>query len=133
MEHSAMEHASELLYALAEWTVLVTNLIAVLVVLAGSLLACAQSLRWLASPAYAARTSLRRVWLHYARWLVAGLTFQLAADIVETTIAPSFEDIGRLGAIAAIRTFLNYFLERDLRELREGPQADAVSRPGAAA
>ena len=61
----------------------------------------------------------RDVWLRYARWLVAGLTFQLAADIIETSITPAWDDIGRLAAIAVIRTFLNYFLERDLGELRE--------------
>ena len=61
----------------------------------------------------------RDVWLRYARWLVAGLTFQLASDIIETSITPSWEDIGRLAAIALIRTFLNYFLERDLNEARE--------------
>ena len=58
------------------------------------------------------------VWLRYAHWLVAGLTFQLAADIIETSIAPTWDDIGRLTAIAVIRTFLNFFLERDLSEVR---------------
>ena len=62
---------------------------------------------------------MRRVWLRFSRWLIAGLTFQLAADLIHTTIAPTWDDIGRLGAIAAIRTFLNYFLERDMGELRE--------------
>jgi uncharacterized membrane protein len=61
----------------------------------------------------------RGIWLRYARWLVAGLTFQLAADIIETSIAPTWDDIGRLAVIAIIRTFLNYFLERDLGEVRE--------------
>lgn len=61
----------------------------------------------------------RDVWLRQARWLIAGLTFQLGADIIETAITPSWEDIGRIGAIAAIRTALNYFLERDLDEIRE--------------
>jgi uncharacterized membrane protein len=61
----------------------------------------------------------RDVWLRYARWLVAGLTFQLAADIIETSISASWETVGRLAAIAVIRTFLNYFLERDLAEVRE--------------
>ena len=61
----------------------------------------------------------RSIWLRYARWLVAGLTFQLAADIIETSIAPDWEDIGRLAAIAVIRTFLNFFLERDIEEVRE--------------
>ena len=58
-------------------------------------------------------------WLRLGRWLVAGLTFQLAADILETAITASWDEVARLGAIAAIRTFLNYFLERDLGEIRE--------------
>jgi uncharacterized membrane protein len=61
----------------------------------------------------------REVWLRYGRWLVAGLTFQLAADIIETSIAPTWDDIGRLFAIAVIRTGLNFFLERDLNEARQ--------------
>lgn len=61
----------------------------------------------------------RDVWLRYARWLVAGLTVQLAADIIETSITTSWDAVGRVAAIAVIRTFLNYFLERDLAEVRE--------------
>ena len=56
----------------------------------------------------------RAAWLILARWLVLGLEFMLAADIVRSAIAPSWDDIGQLAAIAVIRTFLNYFLERDL-------------------
>lgn len=47
-------------------------------------------------------------------WLALGLEFQLGADILGTTIAPSFRSLGRLGAIAIIRTFLNYFLNKEL-------------------
>jgi len=61
---------------------------------------------------------MRELWLQYARWLVAALTFQLAADIVETSISTSWETIGRVGAIAVIRTFVNFFLDRDLTEIR---------------
>jgi uncharacterized membrane protein len=61
----------------------------------------------------------RDIWLRYARWLVAGLTFQLAADIIETSITTDWDAVGRLAAVAVIRTFLNYFLERDLNEVRE--------------
>ena len=56
----------------------------------------------------------RQAWLRYTRWLVAGLTFQLAADIIETSISTNWQTIGRVAAIAVIRTFLNYFLERDV-------------------
>jgi hypothetical protein len=48
-------------------------------------------------------------------WLLLGLEFALAADIVRSAISP-WDDIGQLAAIAAIRTFLNHFLERDLGE-----------------
>jgi uncharacterized membrane protein len=68
----------------------------------------------------------RDVWLRYARWLVAGLTFQLAADIIETSITTGWDAVGRLAAIAVIRTFLNYFLERDLGEVR-GRQHEAAN------
>ena len=60
----------------------------------------------------------REAWMRYARWLVAGLTFQLAGDIVHTAIAPTWDDIGRLAAIAVIRTFLAFFLDRDMEERR---------------
>jgi uncharacterized membrane protein len=56
----------------------------------------------------------RRAWFDFARWLILGLEFMLAADIVRTVIAPTWVEIGQLAAIALIRTFLNFFLERDL-------------------
>jgi uncharacterized membrane protein len=69
--------------------------------------------------------ALRDAYLRYGRWLIAGLTFQLAADIVETSLAPGWEDIGHLGAIAVIRTFLSYFLDRDMKEIRERHESPA--------
>jgi uncharacterized membrane protein len=54
------------------------------------------------------------VWMNFARWLVAGLTFQLAADVVNTSFDPSWDEIGHLGAIAVVRTFLSYFLDREM-------------------
>ena len=42
--------------------------------------------------------------LTLGRFLALGLEFQLAADVLRTAISPSFEEIGKLAAIAAIRT-----------------------------
>jgi uncharacterized membrane protein len=61
----------------------------------------------------------RKVFLHFGVWLLLGLEFELAADIVRSAISPTWSDIGQLGAIAAIRTVLNYFLERDIQEFSE--------------
>jgi uncharacterized membrane protein len=58
----------------------------------------------------------REVWMKFARWLVAGMTFQLAADIVSTSVAPSWDEVGHVAAIAAIRTFLSFFLDREMED-----------------
>jgi uncharacterized membrane protein len=52
-------------------------------------------------------------------WLAAGLNFQMAGDIVHTAVAPTWNDIGQLAEIAAVRKLLTYFLERDIVEARE--------------
>ncbi|MFM6192234.1 MAG: DUF1622 domain-containing protein [Planktothrix sp.] len=52
--------------------------------------------------------------LNFGTWLALALEFQLGADILSTTITPSFLALGQLAAIAVIRTFLNYFLNKEL-------------------
>jgi len=107
-----------------EWLALVTenaivviDALALVIILVGTIEAFIRGLRLLLSaPLGKAR---RDVGLRYARWLVAGLTFQLAADIIETSITTSWDAVGRLAAVAVIRTFLNYFLENDVGEMRE--------------
>jgi uncharacterized membrane protein len=59
-----------------------------------------------------------RIRLGLGRYLVLGLEFQLASDILSTAVAPSFEEIGKLAAIAAIRTALNYALEKEIERER---------------
>lgn len=54
-----------------------------------------------------------------ARYLALGLEFQLAADIVASVVAPSWNQIGKLAAIAVIRTALNFFLAREIRKEKE--------------
>lgn len=107
------------LLAASQIAIVVISALALVVVVIGTVEAFIAGLREMfSSPSGHAS---REVWLRYGRWLVAALTFQLAADIIETSITESWEAIGRIAAIAVIRTFLNYFLERDLADLRERP------------
>ena len=55
----------------------------------------------------------------FAGWLVLALEFLLAADILKSAISPTWNEIGQLAAIAAIRTFLNYSLGHDLQHTPE--------------
>ncbi|QGM96742.1 DUF1622 domain-containing protein [Methylocystis parvus] len=107
----------EWLVAATQQAVVVINLMVLVIILIGTVEAFIRG-GWVLISSQAGHER-RDVWLRYARWLVAGLTFQLAADIIETSITPSWEEIVKVGAIALIRTFLNFFLERDLAEMRE--------------
>jgi uncharacterized membrane protein len=62
----------------------------------------------------------KAVWRRFGTWLLLGLEFELAPDIIGSVISPTWQDIGELGAIAVIRTFLNYFLEKDLERTETG-------------
>lgn len=112
-----------LVHATAGWITLALDAIAVLTVAAGALEALARvgalCLRGGATPA-----RVHAAFIGFGDWLVVALTFQLAADIVGTTIAPGWDELGRLAAIAAIRTFLTYFLDHDLARARERELAE---------
>lgn len=56
--------------------------------------------------------------LSFARYLTLALELQLAADILSTSVAPTWERIGKLASIAVIRTALNYFLSREMKDER---------------
>jgi uncharacterized membrane protein len=63
----------------------------------------------------------------FSRYLSLALEFQLASDILTTALAPSWEEIGKLGVIAVIRTALNYFLSREMSEYAEKVERDERS------
>jgi uncharacterized membrane protein len=90
-----------------------TDTAAILVVAYGVSEALVHLLRIMARPR-ASHGERKVVWRRFGVWLLLGLEFELAADIISSIVSPTWEDIGQLGAIAVIRTFLNYFLEKDL-------------------
>ncbi len=108
----------EWLTFITEYAALTIDAMALLIIAIGTIEMFFRCLRALFVPSATGR-ELRDGYLRYARWLIAGLTFQLAADIIGTASAPTWDEIGRLAAIAVIRTFLNYFLERDFLEARK--------------
>lgn len=111
----------ELLYQIAGAVALAIEMVAILVVAYGSVYAVISVVRVVV--AGGSNAEKRLVWMTYAQWLVVGLTFQLAADIVSTTVAPTWDQIGRVAAIAAIRTMLTFFLDRDIEAIRERDEA----------
>ena len=71
--------------------------------------------------------------LRLGRWLALALELLLGADILRTAVAPTWSEIGQLAAIAAIRTALNFFLQREIdaaQARRSGQSADQGSSEG---
>jgi uncharacterized membrane protein len=112
-------------HEVTEQIALAINVVAVIVVVGGVLQAIVGLSRAMMMRA-ATLVEKRALWLDLARWLVAGLTFQLAADIVETAVAPSWEALGRFASIAVIRTLLSYSLDHDMDTIAERQRIDTA-------
>jgi uncharacterized membrane protein len=67
--------------------------------------------------------------LSLGRSLALALEFELGADILKTAVAPTWNEIGQLAAIAVLRTALNYFLERELESAQQR-RPEAAHRMG---
>jgi uncharacterized membrane protein len=100
---------------LVSWLKLSMELTGALIISIGVVLAFSQFIRVFIASRPEHYTKIR---LLLARYLALALEFQLGADILSTAISPSWDQIGKLGAIAVIRTALNYFLSREMQEER---------------
>ena len=67
--------------------------------------------------------------LKLGRWLALALEFELAADILRTAVAPTGSEIGQLAAIAALRTALNFFLQREIDGAEQRAAKTAADLP----
>lgn len=112
----------ELILRGAETAARLVELAAVLVVAFGAGEAFFKLVPLVLRPA-APHGARKAIWRRFGTWLLLGLEFALAADIIGSVVSPTWEDIGQLGAIAVIRTFLNYFLEHDLERAERAEAA----------
>jgi uncharacterized membrane protein len=105
----------ELFITISRGLGLVVEIVAVVIVAFGALEAFLK-LIWIVVTPGTTHGERKAIWRGFGMWLLLGLEFELAADIIDSVISPTWQDVGMLGAIAVIRTFLNYFLEKDLEE-----------------
>ena len=58
---------------------------------------------------------LKGLRIQFGSAVAVALELLFGADVLATAVAPTWDDIGKLGAIATIRTVLNFFLEKELK------------------
>jgi uncharacterized membrane protein len=116
-------HTEEQVRAYVEWLRLLVEALGALVIAAGVVVVVVALVKHVLSARGGSFIPIR---LAFARYLTLALELQLAADILSTSVAPTWDRIGKLGAIAVIRTALNYFLNKELREerIRNGDDED---------
>lgn len=96
-----------------EWLRLGVETLGAVVIGVGAVLAVLGLLRHALRERGSSFTGIR---LAFARYLTLALELQLAADILSTSVAPTWDRIGKLAAIAIIRTALNYFLSKEVQQ-----------------
>jgi uncharacterized membrane protein len=107
------EQTEQQVRAWVEWLRLLVEALGALVIAAGVVVVIVGLVRYALQ---GARGSFVPIRLAFARYLTLALELQLAADILSTSVAPTWDRIGKLAAIAVIRTALNYFLSRELKD-----------------
>ena len=115
----------ELFAQAARTAALLVEIAAVFIVSYGALEAFAKVV-WIIATPRTSHGARKELWRRFGMWLLLGLEFELAADIIGSVISPTWQDVGELGAIAVIRTFLNYFLEKDLEHAEETGEEPAM-------
>lgn len=52
----------------------------------------------------------------FSSYLIFGLEFFIASDVMRTIVIPTWTTLGMLGGIVVIRTVLSYFLTMEIKE-----------------
>jgi uncharacterized membrane protein len=116
----------------ASYVALVIEWGAVFVVAFGALQAITSLLKAIAT-GQAGEIQGRLIWLRFAirfaTWILLALEFALAADILRTAVAPTWDDISKLAVIATIRTMLNYFLAKDISAFDPSGTSGPTAQP----
>lgn len=125
---SAFELTEPAINAAVQWLRLAVEAVGALVIGIGILLAIWQLIAHFKDEQ---SSNFNRVRLTLGKYLALALEFQVGADILSTAIAPSYEQIGKLGAIVIIRTLLNYFLTKELegeRRRENSEESNEINR-----
>jgi uncharacterized membrane protein len=119
------DQVSLVIAAAVEWLHLALEALGAITIGAGTV---ASLIRGVRNTVAEHRVHFTEMRFELTRYLALALEFQLAADVLETAIAPEWSKIGHLAAIGAIRTALNYFISRELARGRTEVEGTTVER-----
>ena len=63
-------------------------------------------------------TATREIRADLGTYLLLGLEFLIASDILKTVLEPSLNELAILGGVVILRTILSIFLNKEIKELQ---------------
>ncbi len=122
--HPPANSVEDIIIVMVQWLKLGIETVGVVLVAIGVGVAVVQLARLLAARRHTEFTEIR---LTLARYLALALEFELGADILGTAVSPSWDQIGKLGAVAVIRTGLNFFLSMEMKQEKTAGKSQAAN------
>ena len=98
-------------------TIYISHIVEILAAMIIGIAVCKALYRFVLSITKPSKITKEEIRLQFGSSVAVSLELLLGADVLATAVAPSWDDIGKLAAIAVIRTLLNYFLERELKKM----------------
>ena len=63
--------------------------------------------------------NIRQLRADFGSYLLLGLEFLIASDILKTVVDPTLDELANLGGVVIVRTVLSVFLNKEIKELAE--------------
>ena len=63
--------------------------------------------------------NIRQLRADFGSYLLLGLEFLIASDILKTVVDPTLDELAILGGVVVVRTVLSVFLNKEIKELAE--------------
>ena len=63
--------------------------------------------------------NVRQLRADFGSYLLLGLEFLIASDILKTVVDPTLDELAILGGVVIVRTVLSVFLNKEIKELAE--------------
>ena len=64
-------------------------------------------------------TAIRELRAKFGTYMLLGLEFLIASDILKTIIEPTLNELAILGGIVVLRTVLSVFLNKEIKEIEK--------------
>lgn len=72
--------------------------------------------------------NIRQLRADFGSYLLLGLEFLIASDILKTVVDPTLDELAILGGVVVVRTILSVFLNKEIKELAKDDSVKDIKK-----